>query len=138
MPGTGPGSRYSAVATKQVNHGMPAIELGHAGIAAKSEQVAPMAPSVANAAIADQIAVGETFVVMMEGLHSYVPSSVLPGGAAAGNALYIKASDNSLVLAATALSGGVLQAGYSKFGLLDEIETTPGTCQINLSRRDTF
>lgn len=138
MPGEGPGRRYAAIATKAVSHGMPAVELGHGGIAAKSQQSAPMAPSVANAALAVEIAVGEEFVIMMSGLHEYVPSSVLPGGAAAGNPLYIKAADNTIHLAADALSGGILQAGFTKWGLLDSIDTTSGTCVVNLTERASF
>lgn len=138
MPGEGPGARFSVTATKATAHGKPAVELGHAGIAAKSQQVAPMAPSVANAALAVEIADGEEFVIMMTGVHYYVDSSLLPGGAAAGNPLYIKGSDNSLALAATALASGVLNSGFYKFGLLDSIDTDQGTCVINLSRRDTF
>jgi hypothetical protein len=117
---------------------MPAVELGHGGIAAKSQQSAPMAPSVANAALAVEIAVDEEFVIMMSGLHCFVPSSVLPGGAAAGDPLYIKAADNTIHLAADALSGGILQAGFTKWGLLDSIDTVAATCTVNLTERASF
>lgn len=137
MPLEGPGQRFSATATKATTHGAPAVELNHAGIAAKSDNPPPMAPSVANATLAQQIAFGEEFVIMMSGAHE-VASSLLPAGAAAGDPLYIKAADNTLHLAADALTSGVLNAGFVKFGLLDEIDTTHGRAQVNLSERSSF
>ncbi len=137
MPSEGPGARFSCVATKASVHGNPVVELGHAGIVAKSAQAAPAAVSVANATAAQQIGIGEEQVVMMEGLHTF-GSALLPGGAAAGNPLYIRASDNALVLAATALTAGVLNAGFWKFGLISEIDTVLARVSVNLSRRDSF
>lgn len=137
MPSEGPGRRYDVVATKATTHGAPVIELNHAGIAAKSSQAAPMAPSVANAVIAQQIAIGEDFVIMLEGDHD-VAVAALPGGAAAGDRLFIKASDNTLALAATALTAGVLNAGYAKFGLIDDIDTVLGRAHVNLTQRSSF
>lgn len=137
MPLEAPGRRYDAIATKATTHGSPVVELNHAGIAAKSEQVAPMVPSVANAAIAQQIAIGEEFIIMMDGQHE-VLISALPGGAAAGNPVYIKVADNTLALAATALTAGVLNAGFVKFGLLDSLDTDLGTAVVNLTQRSSF
>lgn len=137
MPLEGPGQRFSCTATKATAHGKCAVELGHAGVAAKSAQIAPAAPSVANAAAAVAIGIGEEFVIMMNGLHE-VAVADLPGGAAAGNPVYIRASDNAIVLAATALSSGVLQAGFWKFGLIDSIDTVLGRALVNLNRRDSF
>lgn len=137
MPSEGPGARFSCVATKASVHGNPVVEVGHAGIGAKSGQPAPAAVSVANATAAQAIAIGDDMVVMMEGLHTFA-SSFLPGGAAVGNPVYIRASDNALVLAATALTAGVLNAGFWKFGLISEIDTALARVSINLSRRDSF
>lgn len=137
MPLEGPGRRFSVPFTKASTHGAPAVELGHAGVAAKSAQIPAMAPSLANAALAVQIAIGEEAVIMMDGVHE-VASSALPGGAAAGSPLYIHATDNSLALAATALTAGVLNAGYWKFGLIDSIDTTLGRAQVNLTQRSAF
>lgn len=137
MPIEGPGRRYDVVATKATSHGKPVVELNHAGIAAKSAQIAAMAPSVANAALAVQIAIGEDFVIMLDGDHE-VAVADLPGGAAAGDRLWIKASDNTLALAATALTAGVLNAGYSKFGLIDSIDTALGHASVNLTQRSSF
>lgn len=137
MPLESPGRRFAVTATKATTHGAPAVELGHAGIAAKSAQIPPLVPSVANAVIAQAIAIGEEFVLMMDGVHE-VAVSALPGGAAAGNPLYIKAADNTLALAATALTAGVLNAGFWKFGLLDEIDTGLGRAQVNLTQRSAF
>lgn len=137
MPYESPGRRYDATATKQVNHGDPSVELGHGGIAAKSAQTPPMAPSVANALLAQQIAVGEEFTIMLDGIHE-VSTTLLPVGAVAGSQLYIEADDNSLVLAAEATTGGVLNAGFTKFGVIDSIDTALGEALVNLTQRSSF
>jgi hypothetical protein len=137
MPLESPGARYEATATKATSHGAPAVELNHAGVAAKSAQAAPAAPSVAAAAAAQQIAISEAFIIMLKGRHE-VASSLLPGGAVAGSPLYIRASDNALVLAATALTGGVLNAGFLRFGVIDSIDTTRGRALVNLDLRSSF
>lgn len=131
MPVEAPGRRYSVTATKATSHGAATVELNHAGIAAKSAQVAPMAPSVANAALAVQIAIGEEFVIMMDGQHE-VPTSTLPVGSVAGSQLFIRPSDNSLHLAGSTAGGDV------KFGVVDEINSGLGTAQVNLSQRSSF
>lgn len=129
MPSEGPGQRYVAVATKATTHAAPAVELKHAGIAAKSEQIAAMAPNLANAALAVQIPIGEHFVIMLSGVHT-IESSLLPGGAAAGDQLWIDSADNTLKSAAG--------AGRIKFGLLDSIDTTLGRAEVNLTQRSSF
>lgn len=137
MPLEGPGRRYAVLATKATTHGAPAVELNHGGIAAKSAQIAPMAPSVANAALAVAIAINEQFTIMLDGVHE-VAVSALPAGAAAGDPLYIKAADNTLHKAVDALTAGVLNAGFTKFGLIDSIDTTLGRAEVNLSQRSAF
>lgn len=137
MPAERSGQRQSLIFTKQVTHGDPCEEKNHTGIAAKSLQAQPAYPSVANALAAQEIMVGEEGVVMMEGTHP-VSTDLLPGGAAVGNAVYITKADNALVLEATALTAGVLEAAYAKFGLISEIDTDLDIAQINLSRRDQF
>lgn len=129
MPYEGPGERYSAIATKATTHGAPAVELNHPGIAAKSAQVAPMVPSVANATVAQQIAIGEEFVIMMSGSHE-VATSLLPAGYAVGTQLWIATADNSLQSAAA--------AGRVKFGVIDDIDATRGVAHVNLNLRGTF
>lgn len=129
MPLEGPGRRISVTATKATTHGAPAVELNHAGVAAKSEAIPPMAPSVANAALAVAIAVSEEFVIMLDGVHE-VATSLLPAGAAAGDALWIATADNTLHNAAG--------AGLVKFGLIDSIDTTLGRAQVNLTQRSSF
>lgn len=131
MPLEAPGQRYAATATKQVMHGAHTVEVNHAGIAAKSQQIAPMVPSLANATIAQTIAVGEEFVIMMAGTHE-VAVSALPGGTVVGSQLYIRPADNTLHLA------GATQAGDVKFGVVDEIDTGLGRAQVNLSQRSSF
>lgn len=129
MPIEGPGSRFSVVATKATSHGAPAVEHNHPGIAAKSAQVDPMAPTAANAALADNIAIGEEFVIMLAGLHE-VPVADLPAGAAVGDPLWIAAADNALAAAAG--------AGLVKFGRISSIDATLGRALVNLNLRDTF
>jgi hypothetical protein len=138
VPYEGEGSRYSTIATKATAHGKPATEHGHPGIAAKSAQPAPAAVSVANAAAAQQIAIGEEFVIMLDGLHE-VAVADLPGGAAVSNPLYIREADNVLVLAATALDvNNVLKAGFKKYAVVSSIDTTLGRALVNLNLRSTF
>lgn len=137
MPLEGPGARFDVIATKATSHGAPATELGHPGIAAKSAQIAPGVPSVASAAAAVLIAIGEDFVIMLTGVHE-VATSLLPGGTVAGSKLYIKESDNTLALAATALTTGLLNAGFLKFGVVDSIDSGHGRAQVNLNLRGTF
>lgn len=137
MPSEGAGERYSVVATKAVVHGKPAVEKKHPGIAAKSAQAAPAAVSVANATAAQQIAIGEEFVIMLTGLHD-VAVADLPGGAAVGDPLYIEIADNSLANAAEALTSGLVEAEYVKFGRISAIDATLGIAQVNLDLRSTL
>jgi hypothetical protein len=137
MPIEGPGGRYSVIATKAVAHGAPAIEKNHAGIAAKSAQASPAAPSVANALAAQQIAIGEEFVIMLSGLHE-VAVAALPGGAAEGDPVYIVKADNTLANAAAALNAGLLRATHAKFGLISSIDTVLGRALVNLNQRSAF
>jgi hypothetical protein len=91
-----------------------------------------MAPSVANAVLATQIAIGEEFVIMMDGDHEINPSSLLPGGAAAGTQLFIRPSDNSLHALGSTTTGDV------KLGVVDSIDTVNGRASINLTQRSSF
>jgi hypothetical protein len=140
-----PGERKSVIATKATAHGEFAVEGLFPGRARKSAQAAPAVPNAANATAAQQIAIGEEFVIISVGEHP-ISAADLPSTAAPGTrstaAIYIQHSDNALVLAATATTSGVLQAGYSKLGLLTELDgataSVSTTGKINLSRRDTF
>lgn len=137
MPQEGPGLRLDATATKETRHGDPAVELNHPGIAAKSAQPEPMAVNLANAQLAQIIEVGEEFVLMMYGQHE-VDTDLLPAGAAAGDPLWITKTTNVLVNAATALTGGITEAAYVKFGVIDVIDDTDGRSLVNLNLRDTI
>lgn len=95
MPAQAPGKTFSVPFTKASAHNHPAVELGHAGIAYKSAQPAPAVPSVANAAAAVLIAIGEEAVIHMEGTHTIL-ASLLPAGAKAGDKLWINPADNTL------------------------------------------
>lgn len=138
MPSEGPGVRFDVLATKIVNHGDPCVEIAHPGIAAKSAQIAPGVPSVAGAAAAQAIAVGEDFVIMMTGVHEVATSKLPVGANAAGGLLYIRASDNALVAAATALTSGALNAGFFRFGVVDSVDASRGVAQVNLNLRGAF
>lgn len=129
MPYEGPGERYSVVFTKAAVHGAPAVENNHAGVAAKSQQAQGGWPTQANATAAQQIAIGEEAVIMMDGLHE-VESALLPVGAVAGTALWIDPADNSLHNAAA--------AGLVKFGLVSSIDATLGRALVNLEQRGSF
>lgn len=131
MPLEAPGRRYVATATKATTHGAHTVEVNHAGIASKSTQIPAMAPSVANAALAVAIAIGEEFVIMLDGQHE-VATSALPGGTVVGSQLFIRPADNTLHLA------GATAAGDVKFGLVDEIDTGLGRALVNLSQRSSF
>lgn len=137
MPAEQPGARLSVIATKATEHGAPAVEIGHPGVAAKSKGASPMYPSVANAALAQDIAIGEEFVLMLGGAHE-IDEDLLPAGAAAGDPLYITLADNALADAAEALTAGLVEAGYVKFGRISEIDTSAGLALVNLNLRDTF
>lgn len=139
MPSERPGQRFDAVATKTTGHNKPVVELNHAGIAAKSEQALPAVPSVANAAAAQVIAIGEAFVIMLSGVHEF-PSTLLPGGAKAGDRIAIKASDNSLVAVANAAAANkAIEEGLLvKFGVVDSLDAVTGLCKVNLTARNSF
>jgi hypothetical protein len=132
-----PGQRYSCAATKEARHKSPAVELFHPGIALKSENPDPMVPNAANAALAETIAVGEEMVIALTGVWP-VAIDDLPGGAVVGDPLYITRADNVLVNAATALTGGVIEAPYVKFGRISAIDATLDEALVNLNLRDTF
>lgn len=97
MPAEGPGRRFSAIATKAGIHNHPAVELNHAGVAAKSAQPPAAAPSTANAEAATHIAIGEEFVIMLDGVHD-IDRTLLPEGAEVGERLWINPADNKLLL----------------------------------------
>lgn len=125
----GPGDRFSVIATKAVRHKRPAIELHHPGVALKSAQPAPMVPTVANAALAEGIVVGEEFVIALTGVWP-IEVSLLPGAAVAGDPLWIVEADNTLANAAA--------AGRIKFGRISAIDTVLALALVNLNLRDTF
>lgn len=137
MPYEGPGKRYSCIATKAVAHGAPAVEKRHPGIAAKSAQAAPAAVSVANATAAQQIAIGEEMVIMLDGAHE-VAVAALPGGAVEGDPLWIEIADNTLANAAEALTTGITEAGYVKYGVISTIDATLGRALVNLNLKASF
>lgn len=135
MPIGGPGKRYSVLATKATTHGKPAVEKNHPGIAHKSSQPAPAVPNTANALAATQIAIGEEFVIDVTGLHE-VAVADLPGGAAEGDALYIRKADN--VLRTQALGSADGFAVSCKFGVISSIDVTLARALVNLNLRDVF
>lgn len=137
MPYEGLAVRHAAVATKATVHGAPCIEDGFPGVAFKNTQLnAYVDPSLA---AATQIVVGESFAIQFGGMHE-IAAAKFPGGTlpARGTAIYITLADNSLVLAATAVASGLVQAGYSKFGRIDRLDTARSVAYVNAEARDTF
>lgn len=132
-----PGQRYSVVATKAAVHKDPAVEKGHPGIALKSDNPDPMVPSAANAILAKAIDVGDEFVIAMSGAWP-VRTALLPVGFAVGDPLWIERADNSLANAAEALTAGLMEAAYVKFGVISAIDTVAAEALVNLNLRDTF
>lgn len=128
MPAEAPGKRFPVTATKATVHGRPAVELNHAGIAYKSAQPAPAVPSVANATAATQIAIGEEFVMSMDGAHEFA-STLLPGGAKAGDRLWINPADNSLQASA--------RAGQVNPSVKIPVSATGGTFTITIEGQVT-
>jgi hypothetical protein len=157
MPSTRPGTRVPVVrANKTVarvaaglpdllKHGEPAVDQNFAGIAFKNAQPNPMAVSVANALIAQQIATAENYVIDVAGAHEVDPD-LLPAGAAVGDPIYIRVADDVLVNAAEALTdpdgagaaGGVIEAPYRKLGRLESLDNGSGLADINLNERGSF
>lgn len=142
MPSERPGRRETVVRSDkagnpELRHNDPVIENNLAGVAAKSRPGAAGAVTAANAAANQVIADGETFVVMLDGNHT-LDDSHLPAGAVEGSRLYIEAATDALVLEATALTGGVLEAGYAKFGVVTDIDATLDRFDVNLNERASF
>lgn len=134
MPYEGVGVRHKAVATKAVVHGAAAIENGFPGVAFKTIQLTRyIDPSTAAATL---IAIGESFVIQVGGVHEVPRTGNLATGdvgAAAVSDIYINSADNSLGLAAQALTGAVLNAGWQKFGKVTARDTTrnPQVLRVN-------
>lgn len=137
MPTEQPGARISLIATKATSHGAPAVEKNHPGVAAKSGQASPAYPSEANALLAKNIAIGEEFVIMLAGAH-HVDVDLLPDGAVVGDPVYITVADNALADAAEAITAGLVESAYRKFGRISEIDTASGLALVNLNLRDTL
>jgi hypothetical protein len=123
MPARSPGQTFAATFTKLSGHNHPAVELNHAGIAQKSQQIPPGVPSNAAAAAAKVIEIGEEAVIDMNGSHTF-ESSFLPGGAAAGSRLWINPADNTLSLSA---SPGAVNPAVSV-----KVDATGGTLTITI------
>lgn len=129
--------RSDKAGNPELRHKEPAYEAGMAGIAYKSSQAAPGVPSTAAAAAAQVIADGETFVINQNG-SDWLDDSFLPAGAVEGSRLYIEHATDALVLAATALTDGAMEAGYSKFGIVNDIDADAGRFEVNLNARSSF
>lgn len=104
MPTQGPGLRHDTTATKAVLHGDPVVENNYIGIAFKNTQLTAFIDPLTTAA--RQIAVGEQFTVVLEGM-TEVRSALVPGGLAItpGTALYISGADNTLATSGSPSEG---------------------------------
>jgi hypothetical protein len=131
MPEVRPGQRVYVTATKAVNHGAPATEVGFSGVAIK--QLLPPGGTGLGDSKFVQVQVGEKFVIQTKG-QVYVANSDSGGTTfAKGAAVYIIAASNLL----TSAVGTNL-----KFGRVMEIagERGVGTGQmrVDLEARDSF
>lgn len=134
MPYEGLGVRHKAVATKTTVHAAACIENGFPGVAFKTTQLGRFVdPSTA---AATTIAIGESFEIQVGGIHEVPRTGNLATadvGAAAVADIYIRDVDNVLGLAAQALTGAVLSAGWSKFGKVTarDATRTPQVLRVN-------
>jgi len=55
-----------------------------------------------------------------------------------GDPVYITLADNSLADAAEALTSGLVEAAYSKFGRITAIDEDTERATVNLNLRDTL
>lgn len=137
--GVRPGRRVVRVFTKETLHGDPAVEQHAAGIAKKTLQMPGGVPTAANALANQTILEDEEAAIFIDGILP-VREDLLPGGAAVGDALYITIADNVLVLAGVALTGGVLEAAFDKFGRVESLDdpSSADHALVNLGARDSF
>lgn len=134
MPYEGVGLRHRAVASKVTPHGAACIENGFPGVAFKNAQLGRFVdPSTA---AATQVQIGEAFEIQVGGVHEVPRTGNLAAadvGVAAVSDVYIDSATNTLGLAAQALTGAVLNAGWQKFGKVTQRDTsrTPQVLRVN-------
>jgi hypothetical protein len=129
MPYEAPGARHEVAAgTKACVHGQIVEEEGFVGSAFKTDQP----DRFVRPADAADIAVGENFEIQLGGIHE-APATGALAAAGVGDDVYITVADNVLVLAATALTAGALEAPYRKVGKITEVDAsrTPEVLRIN-------
>lgn len=130
MPYEGLGQRHTVAATKVCRHGQIVSEQSFVGTAFKTQQIGRFAdPALATV---QDIQVAEVMEIQLGGVHE-APLSGNLAAAAVGNAVYINSANNTLGLAAQALTTGNLNAGWQVVGRITEIDTTrsPGVARIN-------
>jgi hypothetical protein len=129
MPYEGKGARHVvATADKACVHGQIVSEDGFVGRAFKSSQPNRFVTPAA----ADDIAIGEEFVLMLGGVME-APASGNLAAAAVGNDVYINSANNTLGLAAQGITGAALNAGWLPVGKVTEIDVSrnPDVVRIN-------
>jgi hypothetical protein len=124
-------------ASAKVKDGLPASDDGFVGIAVKQ---IPKSSDVARSTL-DDIEISEKYYLLITGEADVINGSAQGGPGltlAKGTAVYINDATNALVLAATALTAGVLNAGFSKYGkvayLAPERGLPTGWVTINLDQ----
>lgn len=130
MPYSRPGKMKYVTATKAVNHGLPATELGIVGTAVKQRKPGS---GLGSGTPQYQIAIAEPFVLISKGIVQVPDSGSGVNAAAVGTPIYIIAASNLLTTTA---------GGNVKFGMLVEKAGTRGTptgwCRVDLDAKDAF
>ena len=132
-----PGRGVYVTATKAVKHGAPAVENNLSGAAVK--QRAKSWSSGYDATTYARIEVGEAFHIRTKGIHQFDIGTGTPGvllaAAAKGAAVWIKAADNTLLLAADS-DPGDLPFGRVVELVADNRGVPTGKIRIDLDQRD--
>lgn len=132
MPYEGLGTRHTVAATKVCKHGQIVAEQGFVGAAFKTQQIGRFVDP--QGATIQDIQVAESMEIQLGGIHE-APLSGNLVAAPVGVAVYINTANNTLGVAAQALTTGNLNAGWAVVGRITEIDTTrsPGVARINAS-----
>jgi hypothetical protein len=129
-----PGDVAYVTFSKACTHGDLVTEQGFVGVAVKQETPSQDTPRNQRNAIA----VSEAGLLLISKV-AEVPASAPIAAPAKGLMVYIKAADNTIHLAADALTGGVLNAGFLIVGRVCSLPGERGTpsniVRINLRQK---
>lgn len=128
---TAPGKRVKRTATKSFVTNSPVVELNTVGWGTKVAQLNRFVDPSTSAAKTVQI--GEVFTLDTGGIHELALTGGL-SGAAVGDKLWIKVSDNTVHLAGTAAAGDL------PLGVVDEVDASrsPAVARVNMETLQSF